>query len=100
MNLIKAIGTIGGLTMVSRVLGFARDMIGADPGRGRERRVQRSPSLMPNIFRAPVRRGRLRVRLRAAVQPPAASGGHEDASVLQRDPRGVHADAGLVTACS
>ena len=29
MNLIKAIGTIGGLTMISRVLGFARDMVGA-----------------------------------------------------------------------
>ncbi len=27
MKLGKAIGTIGGLTMVSRVLGFARDML-------------------------------------------------------------------------
>ena len=29
MNLLKATGTIGGLTMVSRVLGFVRDMIAA-----------------------------------------------------------------------
>ncbi|MDB5698352.1 MAG: virulence factor, partial [Alphaproteobacteria bacterium] len=27
MNLMKAIGTIGGLTMVSRVFGFAREMM-------------------------------------------------------------------------
>jgi len=27
MNLLKATGTIGGLTMVSRVAGFAREML-------------------------------------------------------------------------
>ena len=27
MNLLKATGTIGGLTMVSRILGFAREML-------------------------------------------------------------------------
>jgi putative peptidoglycan lipid II flippase len=27
MNLLKAGGTIGGLTLVSRILGFAREMI-------------------------------------------------------------------------
>jgi putative peptidoglycan lipid II flippase len=45
MNLIKATGTIGGLTMVSRVLGFAREMVFARiMGAGWRRTPSRSPS--------------------------------------------------------
>jgi putative peptidoglycan lipid II flippase len=52
MNLIKAIGTIGGLTMVSRVLGFARDMIGSRVlGASNENDAFLIAFLIPNIFR-------------------------------------------------
>ena len=46
MNLVKAIGTIGGLTMVSRVLGFARDMIGS--ARSRRQPSRPTPSSSPS----------------------------------------------------
>ena len=52
MNLIKAIGTIGGLTMVSRVLGFARDMIGSRVlGASHQNDAFLIAFLIPNIFR-------------------------------------------------
>ena len=52
MNLIKAIGTIGGLTMVSRVLGFARDMIGSRVlGASHANDAFLIAFLIPNIFR-------------------------------------------------
>src|SRR5688572_24813861 len=52
MNLIKAIGTIGGLTMVSRVLGFARDMIGSRVlGASHSNDAFLIAFLIPNIFR-------------------------------------------------
>ena len=52
MNLVKAIGTIGGLTMVSRVLGFARDMIGAGcSARAIANDAFNVAFLLPNIFR-------------------------------------------------
>ena len=52
MNLVKAIGTIGGLTMVSRVLGFARDMIGSRVlGASHENDAFLIAFLIPNIFR-------------------------------------------------
>ncbi len=52
MNLIKAGGTIGGLTMVSRVLGFARDMIGSRLlGASNANDAFNLAFLLPNIFR-------------------------------------------------
>ncbi|MDP8993900.1 MAG: murein biosynthesis integral membrane protein MurJ [Pseudomonadota bacterium] len=52
MNLLKAIGTIGGLTMVSRVLGFARDMIGSRIlGASHQNDAFLIAFLIPNIFR-------------------------------------------------
>ena len=52
MNLLKATGTIGGLTMVSRLLGFARDMIAARLlGASAENDAFNLAFLLPNIFR-------------------------------------------------
>jgi putative peptidoglycan lipid II flippase len=52
MNLIRAVGTIGGLTMVSRVLGFARDMIGSRVlGASHQNDAFLIAFLIPNIFR-------------------------------------------------
>ena len=49
---LKAIGTIGGLTMVSRVLGFARDMIGSRMlGASHANDAFNFAFLLPNIFR-------------------------------------------------
>jgi putative peptidoglycan lipid II flippase len=52
MNLLKAVGTIGGLTMVSRILGFARDMIGSRVlGASHANDAFLIAFLIPNIFR-------------------------------------------------
>lgn len=52
MNLIKATGTIGGLTMVSRVLGFAREMVFARiMGAGMAADAFTLAFLIPNLFR-------------------------------------------------
>jgi len=52
MNLVKATGTIGGLTMVSRVLGFAREMIFARiMGAGMAADAFALAFLIPNLFR-------------------------------------------------
>jgi putative peptidoglycan lipid II flippase len=52
MNLWKATGTIGGLTMVSRVLGFAREMIFARVmGAGMAADAFALAFLIPNLFR-------------------------------------------------
>jgi putative peptidoglycan lipid II flippase len=52
MNLVKAVGTIGGLTMVSRVLGFARDMIGSRIlGASHANDAFNVAFTLPNIFR-------------------------------------------------
>ena len=52
MNLVKATGTIGGLTMVSRVLGFAREMVFARiMGAGMAADAFALAFLIPNLFR-------------------------------------------------
>ena len=52
MNLLKASGTIGGLTMVSRVLGFVREMIVARVlGASAAADVFTLAFLIPNLFR-------------------------------------------------
>ena len=96
MNLVKAIGTIGGLTMVSRVLGFARDMIGSRVlGASHANDAFNLAFLLPNIFRRLFAEGAFSVGLRAVVQPPPAVGraSRTREAILERDPGGVHADA-------
>jgi putative peptidoglycan lipid II flippase len=52
MNLWKSLGTIGGLTMVSRVLGFAREMIFARVmGAGMAADAFALSFIIPNLFR-------------------------------------------------
>jgi len=52
VNLVKAAGTIGGLTMVSRILGFAREMLSARIlGAGAAAEVFQLAFLIPNLFR-------------------------------------------------
>ena len=52
MNLIKASGTIGGLTLISRILGFAREMIFARIlGAGMAADAFLLAFLIPNLFR-------------------------------------------------
>ena len=52
MNLLKAGGTIGGLTLVSRILGFAREMIFARiMGAGMAADAFALAFLIPNLFR-------------------------------------------------
>jgi putative peptidoglycan lipid II flippase len=52
MNLLKAGGTIGGLTMVSRILGFAREMIFSRVmGAGMAADAFALAFLIPNLFR-------------------------------------------------
>jgi len=52
MNLLKAGGTIGGLTMVSRILGFARDMVASRIlGAGMAADAFALAFLIPNLFR-------------------------------------------------
>jgi putative peptidoglycan lipid II flippase len=52
LNLYRAIGSIGGLTMVSRVLGFVRDMIGSRMlGASHANDAFNLAFLLPNIFR-------------------------------------------------
>jgi putative peptidoglycan lipid II flippase len=52
MKLAGAIGTIGGLTMVSRILGFAREMVASRVlGAGAAAEVFQLAFLIPNLFR-------------------------------------------------
>ena len=52
MNLVKAGGTIGGLTLVSRILGFAREMVFARiMGAGMAADAFALAFLIPNLFR-------------------------------------------------
>ncbi len=52
MNITRAIGTIGGLTMVSRVLGFAREILAARVmGAGPAAEVFALAFMIPNLFR-------------------------------------------------
>jgi putative peptidoglycan lipid II flippase len=52
MNLLKAIGTIGGLTMISRVFGFARDMLASRIlGAGMAADAFFVAFRLPNLFR-------------------------------------------------
>ena len=80
MNLVKAGATIGGLTMVSRVLGFARDMIAARLlGASHANDAFNLAFLLPNIFRRLFAEGAFSAGFVPLFSRRLASGGHEDA---------------------
>ena len=86
MNLLKAIGTIGGLTMVSRVLGFARDMLlAACMGASVAADAFIVAFRLPNIFRRLFARGRvLGGFVPMFSQRLHGEGGDEEARALRR----------------
>jgi putative peptidoglycan lipid II flippase len=80
MNLVKAIGTIGGLTLVSRVLGFARDMIGSRVlGASHANDAFNVAFTLPNIFRRLFGEGAFASGFVPLFSRRLSSGGHEDA---------------------
>ncbi len=80
MNLYKAIGSIGGLTMVSRVLGFARDMIGSRMlGASHANDAFNLAFLLPNIFRRLFAEGAFSSGFVPLFARRLARGGDEDA---------------------
>jgi putative peptidoglycan lipid II flippase len=80
VNLLKATGTIGGLTLVSRVLGFARDMIGSRVlGASHANDAFNLAFLLPNIFRRLFAEGAFSSGFVPLFSRRLASGGHEDA---------------------
>ena len=86
MNLYKAIGSIGGLTMVSRVLGFARDMIGSRVlGASHANDAFNLAFLLPNIFRRLFAEGAFSSGFVPLVRRRLQSGGHEDAEAFSNE---------------
>ena len=76
MNLFKSTGTIGGLTLVSRIAGFAREMLMSRVmGASWQADAFFVAFRLPNTFRRAVRRGRLFGRFRAALRPAPAGRG-------------------------
>ena len=68
MKLYRSFATVGGLTMVSRILGFVRDiLIAAGLGTGLVADAYFVAFRFPNLFRQAVRRRGVQLRLRAAV---------------------------------
>lgn len=86
MNLVKAIGTIGGLTMVSRVLGFARDMIGSRIlGASHANDAFNVAFTLPNIFRRLFGEGAFASGFVPLFSRRLASGGHPDAQQFSNE---------------
>jgi len=86
MNLVKAIGTIGGLTMVSRVLGFARDMIGSRIlGASHANDAFNVAFTLPNIFRRLFGEGAFASGFVPLFSRRLASGGPEDAQKFSNE---------------
>jgi putative peptidoglycan lipid II flippase len=86
MNLVKAIGTIGGLTMVSRVLGFARDMIGSRVlGASHANDAFNFAFFLPNVFRRLFGEGAFASGFVPLFSRRLASGGHEDAQQFSNE---------------
>ncbi|MDQ3247409.1 MAG: murein biosynthesis integral membrane protein MurJ [Pseudomonadota bacterium] len=86
MNLLKATGTIGGLTMVSRVLGFVRDMIGSRMlGASHSNDAFNLAFLLPNIFRRLFAEGAFSAGFVPLFSRRLASGGHEDAQAFSNE---------------
>lgn len=86
MNLLKATGTIGGLTLVSRVLGFARDMIGSRVlGASHANDAFNLAFLLPNIFRRLFAEGAFSSGFVPLFSRRLASGGHSDAEAFSNE---------------
>ena len=86
MNLYRAIGSIGGLTMVSRVLGFARDMIGSRVlGASHANDAFNLAFLLPNIFRRLFAEGAFSSGFVPLFSRRLAAGGHEEAQAFSND---------------
>ncbi|HET7817667.1 MAG TPA: murein biosynthesis integral membrane protein MurJ, partial [Sphingomicrobium sp.] len=86
MNLLKATGTIGGLTLVSRVLGFARDMIASRIlGASHANDAFNLAFLLPNIFRRLFAEGAFSSGFVPLFSRRLASGGHEDAEQFSNE---------------
>ena len=86
MNLYRAIGSIGGLTMVSRVLGFARDMIGPRVlGASHANDAFNLAFLLPNIFRRLFAEGAFSSGFVPLFSRRLAAGGHEDAQAFSNE---------------
>ena len=86
MNLYRAIGSIGGLTMVSRVLGFARDMIGSRMlGASNANDAFNLAFLLPNIFRRLFAEGAFSAGFVPLFSRRLQSGGHEDAEAFSNE---------------
>ena len=97
MNLLKATGTIGGLTLVSRVLGFARDMIGSRVlGASHANDAFNLAFLLPNIFRRLFAEGAFSSGFVPLFSRRLATGGHEDAEQFSNEILAVFAPALLV----
>ncbi|HVM37851.1 MAG TPA: lipid II flippase MurJ, partial [Sphingomicrobium sp.] len=97
MNLLKATGTIGGLTMVSRVLGFARDMIGSRIlGASHANDAFNLAFLLPNIFRRLFAEGAFSAGFVPLFSRRLASGGHQDAQQFSNEILAVFMPALLV----
>lgn len=80
MNLVKAGATIGGLTMVSRILGFARDMIASRLlGASHANDAFNLAFLLPNIFRRLFAEGAFSAGFVPLFSRRLASGGAVDA---------------------
>ncbi|MGZ8282494.1 MAG: murein biosynthesis integral membrane protein MurJ [Allosphingosinicella sp.] len=86
MNLVKAIGTIGGLTMVSRVLGFVRDMIGSRVlGASHANDAFNFAFFLPNVFRRLFGEGAFASGFVPLFSRRLASGGHDDAQQFSNE---------------
>ena len=86
MNLYKAIGSIGGLTMVSRVLGFVRDMIGSRMlGASNANDAFNLAFLLPNIFRRLFAEGAFSAGFVPLFSRRLQAGGHEDAEAFSNE---------------
>ncbi|HVF36343.1 MAG TPA: murein biosynthesis integral membrane protein MurJ [Sphingomicrobium sp.] len=97
MNLYRAIGSIGGLTMVSRMLGFARDMIGSRLlGASHANDAFNLAFLLPNIFRRLFAEGAFSSGFVPLFSRRLASGGHDDAQAFSNEILSVFMPALLV----
>jgi putative peptidoglycan lipid II flippase len=86
MNLLKAVGTIGGLTMVSRIAGFARDMIGSRVlGASHQNDAFNVAFTLPNIFRRLFAEGAFASGFVPLFSRRLSSGGVEDAQRFSND---------------
>ena len=86
MNLYRAIGSIGGLTMVSRVLGFARDMIGSRVlGASHANDAFNLAFLLPNIFRRLFAEGAFSAGFVPLFARRLQAGGTEDAQAFSSE---------------